>query len=485
MKAKKFLAVLLSVGMIVSCINIGVFAADTEENTTTETTAAQGYPQAEVTVLEPMTLTAAEHDYMMWPSGDDSIDRPLEIVMNFKATDSLEEATAGGYGKWKTDFYLTIDGLSGDTVTADNSYLAGNYGTFGWIVIPTDGLVLENGVEYPVVSAYDANLTYEDICKSVKDFTAAIHIAPEIINKNPDIKVSLNLKMTNPADENDVLQIGETAVYDAKALLNGKTIPKAEVTVLEPMTLTAAEHNYDVWNGKTLTKGTENRPLDILMNFKALDTVDQARAGGFSQWKTDFYLTVEGLAGESIIADDSYLAGNYGTYGWIVIPTDGFELKNGVTYPIVSAYDSNITYKQICQTVKDFTAAIHIAPEIIKANPDLKVKLELKMTNPDNENDVLIIGEPAVYTAEDLLPIKLSFTDDSVVVENLTTAKKTGTLILASHNAQGVLAGIKLIPVEADTEIKIADTGIAEGNLTAVLWDSPSTMIPLCEAARK
>ena len=54
-------------------------------------------------------------------------------------------------------------------------------------------LVLENGVSYPVVSAYDASLNYKDICKSVKDFTAALHVDQAVLNANPDITVTLEL----------------------------------------------------------------------------------------------------------------------------------------------------------------------------------------------------------------------------------------------------------------------------------------------------
>ena len=138
-------------------------------------------PNATVTVLDPIVLTEAEHDYMCWPSGDSSIDRPLQIVMNFKANETLEECLAGKFSKYLVDFYLKVEGLSGETITTDGCYLAGNYGSFGWVVIPADGIVMEEGVSYPIVSAYDATLNYKDICKSVKDFTAAIYISKEIL----------------------------------------------------------------------------------------------------------------------------------------------------------------------------------------------------------------------------------------------------------------------------------------------------------------
>ena len=184
-------------------------------------------PNAEVKVLSPLTL--APNAYMAWPNGEEDVERPLQIVMNFKAKDTLDQAKASGYGKYKCDFYLMFTGLANEMITADDCYLAGNYGTFGWIVIPADGLELEEGIEYPVVSAYDANLTYEDICGSVKNFTAAIYVASHILAENPDFKVQLALKMTNPNDENDVYTVGVPAVYDFATLTQ-----KREVEVVMP-----------------------------------------------------------------------------------------------------------------------------------------------------------------------------------------------------------------------------------------------------------
>ncbi len=207
MKAKKVLSIILALAMVIGTVGITALA-DTTVNS----------PEAEVTVLPRMTLTAADHDYMCWPSGDDTINRPLEIVMNFKTNETVEEARPNGFLPWKVDFYLTFEGFAGDKIVADNCYLAGNYGSFGWIVIPTDGMELEEGVEYPVVAAYDANITYKQICESVKNFTAAIHVDQAILDANPDFKVTLKLKMTNPDNPEDVIVVGEPATYTAEDL---------------------------------------------------------------------------------------------------------------------------------------------------------------------------------------------------------------------------------------------------------------------------
>lgn len=345
-------------------------------------------PKAAVTQCAPVTLTQADHNYMVWPSGDATLDRPLQIVMNFKAQESLEEAKAGAYGKYKCDFYLSIEGLaetsivegySRKAITADDCYLAGNYGSFGWIVIPTDGLVLEEGISYPVVSAYDANLTYEDICGSVKDFTAAIYVAPAILAANPDFKVSLALKMTDPNDASKVLTIGEPATYTVKDLL----MPTATVSTLA------------------------NEELTFALNFKA-DKVSPEALEYFGSWYADFELSVNK---ETVFnangGANGYLSGQYDEWSenWVNVPFEDVTLAANEPLKIM-AYAAKmlgqsglkLTYRDVYEGVKDFDCGVFFEPDFLTANPDLEVTLELRMYNPANESESYVIGKTYVFT---------------------------------------------------------------------------------------
>lgn len=223
--SKRFLSLLVAAVMVLSMLPASVFATEAETGTGAEQavtdTTAQNAPDATVSVLKPVTLTEAEHDYMCWPNGDVTIDRPLQIVMNFKANETLEECLAGNYSEYLVDFYLQVDGLANGTITTNGCYLAGNYGSFGWIVIPADGIEMKEDIRYPIVSAYDATLNYKDICGSVKDFTAAIYISDAILNENPDFKVTLELRMTNPDDSSDVIVVGTPATYTVADLKAG------------------------------------------------------------------------------------------------------------------------------------------------------------------------------------------------------------------------------------------------------------------------
>ena len=191
-------------------------------------------PKATVEKLPAFTLTKARDAYMCWPNGDAEIDRPLDIVMNFLANDDGKaEANESGFADWKCDFYLTLSDMAGSSITADGCYLAGNYGGFGWIVIPVDGEPLNNSDTYPVVAAYDANITYRQVCESVKKFTAAIHVADAIMEANPDLKITLQLKMTNDKDSAQELVVGSYTytIDDLKGRLNPPVNVEANVTV--------------------------------------------------------------------------------------------------------------------------------------------------------------------------------------------------------------------------------------------------------------
>ncbi|MBQ9694782.1 MAG: hypothetical protein IJV69_08510, partial [Kiritimatiellae bacterium] len=331
-------------------------------------------PKATVTQCAPLTLTQADHSYMCWPSGDATVDRPLQIVMNFKAQETLAEAQAGAYGKYKCDFYLTIEGLAEDSITANDCYLAGNYGSFGWIVIPTDGMVLEEGVTYPIVSAYDANLTYENICDYVKDFTAAIYVAPAILKANPDFKVTLDLRMTNPNDETNVLTIGEPATYTVKDLL----MPTATVTELD------------------------NEDLTFALNFKA-DTVSSEALEYFGSWYADFVLTVNKETTFNANGGvNGYLSGQYDAWSenWLNVPFEDVTLQASESLKIMEYAAKmmgqsglKVTYRDVYEGVKDFDCGVFFEPAFLAANPDLEVTLELRMYNPADESESYVIGK--------------------------------------------------------------------------------------------
>lgn len=257
-------------------------------------------PEAKLEKLDSMVLTT-DDSYMTWPSGDSSIDRPLNVVVKFSAIDTEETVETSPYKGWYTDYYITFDGLKDGSFVADGCYLAGNYGSFGWIVIPTDGLEVEDGAVYPVVSSYDAHLTYEEICTNVKEMICAIYIKPEIIDANPDMTVTLNLGIKN-GDEGEVVyvnssvyeadelagyvaQVGDekyTSLADAFIAANGNTVTLlGDVALTEKITVPAGKTVTLDLNGKTIT-GTDPVASGnfALITNKGIMTIDDSVGTG-------------------------------------------------------------------------------------------------------------------------------------------------------------------------------------------------------------
>ena len=413
---KRLLSVVVALLLIMALVPASAMAEETKTA-----------PKAIVTAMDPVTLAGG--DYMIWPSGDSSVDRPLEVVVNFKTEDTLEQCRAGGYSQWKVDFYLTVSNTANGSITADNCYLAGNYGSFGWVVIPADGVVLEEGVSNPIVAAYDANITYKQICDSVKSFTAAIHVDDALWEANPDMEIKLELIMTNPDNEDDTLKVGKDIIYKKSGQVEEPEtkLPQATVTPMEKMVLAADDHR--VWYGlvdgytqgnKNLYDSEEDRSLEVVVNFKAEDTLEECLAGKYAKWLVDFNIRLDGLTNGSITGDDCYMAGNYGSFGWIAIPLDGITFQEGVNYPVVAAYDATLNYKDICKSVKDFTAALHIDQNILNQNKDITVTLTLVMTNPNNTDEKLTVGVPLTYGFEELL--------GGAIAENVDTGYVYGNL---------------------------------------------------------
>lgn len=135
----------------------------------------------------------------------------LTFAMNFLADEATEEQL-DYYGNWYADFVLTVNKkatFNAGSDTADG-YLAGQYDTYSdeWLAVPFEDVTLEAGQSLKIME-YAAELmgqsglkfTYEMVYDFVKDFDCGIYFTPEFLAANPDLVVTLQLKMYNNADE--------------------------------------------------------------------------------------------------------------------------------------------------------------------------------------------------------------------------------------------------------------------------------------------
>ena len=202
-----------------------------------------------------------------------------------------------------------------------------------------------------VIDAYNCGFTYGDKTSFSIDATS------KIIGKNGDFVAQL--------PNAEVVNLGHVTVGpEAEGVYN-----------------TDSYYVYDLINGGGLANAVEPFNLQIAMNFKANDSAEQAAANAYGNYTTDFYITMTGINGDSFEADGCYLAGYYPSFNaWVKIPLDGFTVKNGQVYPVITAAGFDFKYTDICGQVKDFICGIYLTPEVLAANPDLKVELSLGLS---------------------------------------------------------------------------------------------------------
>ncbi len=239
-----------------------------------------------------------------------------------------------------------------------------------------------------------------------------------VAGENADIEISGGVYTQ---DVNEWCVEGCAALPD----LNGKYVvgvkPTATVNNLGAMTIPANE--YYIYNG-SLTTGTEPMPLNFVMQFVADQTGADMAESPFAQWFADFVITFEGIEGDSFDATGCYLAGYYGSTDswdglWVKIPVDGLLTKvdEGVRYPVMLGVGMGQKYDYICSGVQAFSCAMYIPENILAANPNLKVKLELNVVDSSKGEEAaasaLVAGEnifkasETEYTAEDFIDVEL------------------------------------------------------------------------------
>ena len=146
----------------------------------------------------------------------------LQVAMEFIAQEDSTAASENAYADYITDFYIKIDGIEEDTLIADGCYLAGYYGDWEWVKVPIDGLTVEKGITYPIMSSVGAFFTYEDICSLVKDFKCGIYFTDKILEENPNMTVELQLGLSenkDAAQAAEFVTVGELYVYDVADMM--------------------------------------------------------------------------------------------------------------------------------------------------------------------------------------------------------------------------------------------------------------------------
>ncbi len=184
-----------------------------------EKVVAASLPVAEVKNLGAITFTPnLVVDINKKIKDVEKVPTDLQIAMEFMAKDTPEQAAENPFGEYTTDFFIEISNLSSDSFDATGCYLAGHYGDFEWVQVLLDGMTIEEGKIYPVITSVGFDFSYVDICTSVEDFKCGIYLTDEVLNANPDLEVKLTLGLSKDMDSAlaaDFITVDETTYVKA------------------------------------------------------------------------------------------------------------------------------------------------------------------------------------------------------------------------------------------------------------------------------
>ena len=198
----------------------------------------------------------------------------LTFAMNFKA-DTATQAQLDYYGDWYADYVLTINkDVTFNANGGADGYLSGQYDAWSanWVNVPFENVTLEANKPLKIME-YAAELmnkqglkyTYAEVYNAVKDFDCGVFFTEEFLAANPDLEVTLELRMFNYKNEEESYVIGDTYVFRAtKIVAKNKQTEKTYATVamalseaksgetVHLMCNAPGEQTVFIANGKTL-----------------------------------------------------------------------------------------------------------------------------------------------------------------------------------------------------------------------------------------
>ncbi len=137
--------------------------------------------------------------YGQW-SPTEGLDSQLEAAYTFTCADTVDEAAASPYADWYCDFYVKLDRDLG----ANQIFLGGNYGSFGWVGFHNGDLTLDANTEIPLIGSIAGSWTYEMIATNVGTFICGVGDVDDALS---GATFTVMLRLTNPADTTEFYNV--------------------------------------------------------------------------------------------------------------------------------------------------------------------------------------------------------------------------------------------------------------------------------------
>ena len=266
----------------------------------------------------------------------------LTFALNFVADEATPEQLMY-YGNWYADFVLTVNkDVTFNANGGADGFLSGQYDAWSenWVNVPFEDVTLEAGESLRIME-YAAKLlgqpglkfTYKDVYDFVKNFDCGVFFEDEFLAENPDLEVTLELRIYNSADESESYAIGETYAFEFEGVAyntvtkviyedvsDALLAAKANETVIlladaeESMVLVTPGVTLDL-NGYSLTSGYVSSFGNIVDTADSKGTLEVA-ADCIHIYKGNEYLPVKNEGGyefykvteikQDLLADGTY-----------------------------------------------------------------------------------------------------------------------------------------------------------------------------------
>jgi len=161
----------------------------------------EGMPTATVTEApQHVNVDLPWGSYAPW-APTEGLDSKLEAAYIFSCEESPAQAELNKFANWHCDFYVKLD----KDLAANQIFLGGNYGSFGWVGFHNGEMTLAANTEMPLLGSVTSNpWTYAQVASSVGEFTCGVG---DVNNALSGATFTVMLRLTNPENPNEFYNI--------------------------------------------------------------------------------------------------------------------------------------------------------------------------------------------------------------------------------------------------------------------------------------
>lgn len=157
-------------------------------------------------------------NYGQW-SPTEGLDSDLEAAFTFACPTNLDPDVEKAFENWYCDFYVSLDKELG----ANQIFLGGNYGSFGWVGFHNGDLTLEANQEIGLLEGVTTNpWTYADVRDFVGTFICGVGDVDDALE---GATFTVKLRLTNPEDTSEYYDVNVvTYTFGAGAVIDGNEV---------------------------------------------------------------------------------------------------------------------------------------------------------------------------------------------------------------------------------------------------------------------